>query len=160
MEDIKRILVVSRMDKTSIKAFHYGLALARNTGAELFLMHAIYNPFGFSLESWNWPALPVENIEEEYKKHIEKAREKLHHMVLDELNRNGVKINEMVVEGEPTEEIIKTIKEKKIDVLFLSGHPENRLEHILFGRTTEKLMRSLPCSIFVVKYEPGQHIAL
>ena len=164
MEDIKRIMVVSRMDKTAIKAFHYGVSAARQTGAELFLMHAVWNPFGFSLESWNWPALPVGNIEDEYKKYIEKAKEKLHHMVLDEHNRGGIKINELVVEGEPTEEIIKTVKEKKIDLLFLSAHPENRMEHMLlhtlFGRSTDKLIRELPCSIFLVKYEPGQHIAL
>ena len=159
MEDIKRILVVSRMDKTSIKAFHYGAATARQTGAELFLMHAVWNPFEFSLKRWNWPAFPVENLKNEYEKHIADTKEKLHQLVLNEKDRNSIKINELVVEGEPTETIIKTVKEKKIDLLILSGHSEDWIEHILFGRSTDELIRRLPCSIFLVKYN-SEHIAL
>ncbi|MDA8387139.1 MAG: universal stress protein [Nitrospiraceae bacterium] len=152
MEDVKRILVVSRMEKASLKAFHYGLSLARDTGAELFLMHAIWNPFGFSLEGWS---LPIWNLEQEYKKLVEDTKRKLHDMVAAE-DKKGIKITEMVVEGEPTKEIIKTVRENDIDLLVLSGHPENRMEHMLFGRSTDELIRKLPCSVFLVKKEPDQ----
>ncbi|MDA8170414.1 MAG: universal stress protein [Nitrospiraceae bacterium] len=148
MEDVKRILVVSRMEKDSLKALHYGIAMARNLGAELFVMHAVFNPFG--LEGWS---LPVPNVAEEYKKLLENTKQQLHDMIASE-KKNGMKINEIVVNGEPTKEILKTARENNIDLIVLAGHSEGRLEHMLFGGSTEDLVRKLPCSIFLVKKEP------
>jgi nucleotide-binding universal stress UspA family protein len=35
------------------------------------------------------------------------------------------------------------------------AHEEGRLEHFLFGRSNEEILRALPCSILLVKKEPG-----
>ena len=67
MEDIKRILVVSRMTKDCRKAVHYGVSLSRKYGADLYVIHVVHDPFGY--EGWN---LPTFSLEEEYKKIIEK----------------------------------------------------------------------------------------
>jgi hypothetical protein len=53
MEDVKRILVVSRDTQYDRKAVHYGFSLARQYGAKLYVMHAVHNPF--SLQGWNLP---------------------------------------------------------------------------------------------------------
>lgn len=148
MEDVKRILVVSRMDKASPKAVHYGIALARNTGAEVFVIHAVHNPFG--LEGWS---LPIPNIEEEYKKLLESTKQELHDIIAQE-RKDGLKINEMVVTGEPTKEILQVIEDNGIDFMVLPAHSEGRLEHMLFGRSTDELVRKLPCSVLLVKKEP------
>ena len=42
-DDIKRILVVSRMTKYCQKAVHYGISLSRKYGAELYVIHVIHN---------------------------------------------------------------------------------------------------------------------
>jgi len=34
------------------------------------------------------------------------------------------------------------------------AHEEGRLEHYLFGRAIEELTRKMPCSIFLVNYNP------
>lgn len=149
MEDIKRILVVSRMDKASPKAVHYGISLARNLGAEVIVLHAVYNPFG--LEGWS---LPIPNLEEEYRKLLESARQELHEQIAQE-KKDGLEIKEIVVNGEPTKEILKTIRENNVDLLVLSMHSEGKLEHMLFGHSTDEIIRKLPCSVMLVKKEPG-----
>ena len=60
MEDVKRILVVSRSTKHCQKVVHYGASLARKYGAELFVIHVMHNPF--MLEGWNFgmPSLDME----------------------------------------------------------------------------------------------------
>jgi nucleotide-binding universal stress UspA family protein len=63
-------------------------------------------------------------------------------------------IKELVREGEPTEEILKTIEAEKIDLLVLLAHEEGHVEHFLFGRSNEELVRKMPCSIMLVKKEP------
>ena len=50
--------------------------------------------------------------------------------------------------------IVKTIAEEKIDLLVMLAHQEGHVEHFLFGRSTEELVRKMPCSILLVKKEP------
>ena len=71
-DDIKRILVVSRMTKYCQKAFHYGASLARKYGAELYVIHVIHNPFGY--EGWN---LPIYSLKEDYKRLQKESKKEL-----------------------------------------------------------------------------------
>jgi len=148
MEDIKRILVVSRMTKYCQKAVHYGVSLARKYGAELFVIHVIHNPFGY--EGWN---LPIYSLKEDYKRIQQEAKKDLDRLI-DSEKANGMAVKELIREGEPTKEVLKVIKEENIDILILLAHEEGRLEHFLFGRSNEALIRRMPCSILMVKKEP------
>ena len=147
MEDFKRILVVSRMTTYCREAVHYGISLARRYDAELSILHVIHNPFG--LEGWN---LPIVSLEKEYKKLFEDAKADLDRIIREE-KAKGFPIREIIKKGEPTEEILKTVKEEKIDLLVLLAHEEWKLEHFLFGRSNEELARRMPCSILFVKKE-------
>jgi universal stress protein A len=60
MEDIKRILVVSRSTKDCVKAVHYGASLSQKFGAGLYIIHVIHDPLIFG--GWN---LPIPSLEEE-----------------------------------------------------------------------------------------------
>lgn len=57
MEDVKRILVVSRPTKYCREAIHYGFSLSKKYSAELFIIHAIHDPF--SVKGWNLPIAPL-----------------------------------------------------------------------------------------------------
>ncbi len=66
----------------------------------------------------------------------------------------GLKVTELVREGDPTKEVLNAVKEFNIDLMILLAHEEGRLEHFLFGRSNEDLIRRMPCSILLVKKEP------
>jgi universal stress protein A len=66
-----------------------------------------------------------------------------------------LQVTEMVEKGEPLVVIFKVLKEKQIDLLIVPAHEEGRLEHFLFGRATETIIRKMPCSVLLVKTEPG-----
>ncbi len=148
MDDIKRILVVCRMIEDCRTAVHYGVLLSEKYGAELSVLHVIHNPFG--LQGWN---LPIPSLEEEYKRILQDTKKELDDIIRDEKKR-GVSIKELIREGESTEEILKAVKEENIDFLILPAHKEGRIEHFLFGRSNEELIREMPCSILMVKMEP------
>jgi universal stress protein A len=148
MDDIKRILVVSRSTKHCRKAVHYGISLAKQHNAKLYVMHVIHDPF--SLEGWN---LPIPSLEQEYKKLVKTTREEIDRIIKSE-RADGLEVTEWIREGKPTDEIIAAVKEEKIDLVILSAHEEGRLEHFLFGRTVEELTRKMPCSILLVNYNP------
>jgi nucleotide-binding universal stress UspA family protein len=149
MEDIKKILVVSRMTRYCEKAVHYGVSLAKKYGAALSVVHVMHDPFG--IEGWN---LPLPNLEKDYQNLLKKSRQQLDDIIAAE-NKGGMHIDVLIREGEPTTEILTVVSEKKIDLLVMLAHEEGRLEHFLFGRSNEALIRKMPCSILLVKKEPG-----
>ncbi len=149
MEDIKRILVVSRMTRYCRKAVHYGVALAQKLGAELYIIHAVYDPLTFG--AWN---LPKASLEEEYNREIQTVKKDLD-KIIDAEKQKGMSIVEIIKEGEPTQQILKTVKQEKIDLMIMLAHEEWRLEHFLFGRSTAEIIRKMPCSVFLVKEDMG-----
>ena len=146
MEDIKRILVVSRITKYCQKAIHYGISLSKKYGAKLSVLHTIDT---FWLRGWN---VPMISVEEEYKKGLKRTKEELDNIITME-KKKGMVIKELMKEGDPTEEILKVIKEENIDLVILLAHEESRFEHFLFGRSNEEIIRKIPCSILLVKKE-------
>jgi nucleotide-binding universal stress UspA family protein len=148
MEDIKRILVVSRMTKSCRKAVHYGFSLSKKYGAELYVLHVVYDPFMFG--EWN---LPMPTIQDEYKKAMKEAKKELEEVIAVEREK-GVPVKELIKEGRPAREILKTVEEEGIDLIILLAHEEGHLEHFLFGRSNEEIVRRMPCSVLMVKKEP------
>jgi len=148
MSEIKRILVVSRDTKYCQKAVRYGISLSQKYGAELYVAHVVHEPLIFG--GWN---LPFPSLEDEYRKTLKDAREELHEIIKSEKNM-GIPIKELVKEGKPTDEILKIVREEKIDLIVMLAHEEGHLEHFLFGRSNEDIIRQMPCSILMVKKEP------
>jgi nucleotide-binding universal stress UspA family protein len=150
MDDVKRILVVSRMTKYCARAVRYGVSLARQYGAELHILHVFYDPF--VLGGWN---MPYPSIEDAYRKSLEDAKKELDKIVYHEVKK-GITVKEEVKGGKPTREILDYVKEQNIDLMILLSHGEWRLEHFLFGRSNEEIIRKMPCSVLMVKQEPGE----
>jgi universal stress protein A len=152
MDDIKRILVVSRSTKHCRKAVHYGISLAKKYNSKLYVLHVIHDPF--SVEGWN---LPIPSLKQEYEKLVEKARADIDRIIKSE-RADGLEITEWIRDGKPVDALIAAVKEDKIDLIIMSAHEEGRLEHYLFGRAVEELTRKMPCSIFLVNYIPWQKV--
>ena len=148
MEDIERILVVTRSTKYCRKAVHYAVSLARKYDAEIVILHVIHNPFG--LEGWNVPIISRKELEEEYRKMFEDAKADLDRIIAKE-RADGLPIKELVVEGDPQKTIFDLVEKEKIDLIVMIAYEQGRIEHWLFGRGTDEIVRRMPCSVFLVK---------
>jgi universal stress protein A len=153
MDDIKRILVVSRSTKNCQKAIHYGVLLAKQQKADLYVLHLFDDPF--CLEHCQFPIVSLKAMQEEYRAMQEQAKGDLEKLAEAE-RANGLPIRVLIRDGDASKEILRVVEEEKIDLLILTAHEEGRLEHVLFGRANEKVLRKLPCSVLFVKKEPGR----
>lgn len=149
MNDIRRIMVVATDIKHSREAVRYGVSLAKKHDADLVVLHVEHDPFG--ADGWNLPFL---SVDEEYKALLKEAKKNLTKVIRDE-SVSGLPVKEVIREGEPIGVIRKVVEEERIDLLLMPAHEESRLEHLLFGRINDALIRKLPCSILLVKQEPG-----
>lgn len=149
MEDVKRILAVSRSTRQCPRVVSYAASLARKHDAELCVVRVVHDPF--SVAGWN---LPMPSLDQEYKQVAQEAQTELDRVVAAEKTR-GLSVREFVLEGKPVEELIRLVRDENIDVMILLAHEEGRIEHFLFGRTNEELFRRMPCSLFFLKSDPA-----
>ena len=151
MKKIKHILVVSRMSQYCQEAVGIGLSLAKQYGAQISVLHLVSNPV--SMEALNAPLPYPDGRHKSYASVQEEAKEELDKLLKKEINA-GLPINILIREGRPIDEIMQVVKDEGIDLMVLLAHEEGRLEHLLFGRDNEAIIRRMPCSIFLVKREP------
>lgn len=152
MHDIKRILVVSSWTKDCKKALHNGISLARTYHAELSVLHVIRD--AFELTGGLFTGF-LADLKEEYESTAKEAKRDLDAMIEAE-HTQGMTIKETILHGEPAAEILKTIQKGKIDLVIMAHHQEDHLEHYLFCRDYETVIRKMPCSIMLVKSEPWE----
>jgi nucleotide-binding universal stress UspA family protein len=124
---------------------HKGISLARKYNARLNILHIIHDPF--SLDGWN---LPVPSFDKEYKQMVAKAKEELDRMVAAE-KTEGMQIKEWIEDGEPVDAIQKVVEAENVDLILLLAHKEGRLEHFLFGKTNDAIIRKLPATLMLIK---------
>lgn len=153
METIKRILVISRMNPYSRKTIGVGVSIASKFNARLLVQHIVSNPV--NLMALNTSELFPEVQVSEYFNSQQTVRKQLASIIQQE-QRQGFPIQELVSERDSVEDILKLVKDEQIDLLLMSAHEEGRIEHALFGGEDDAIIRMMPCSILLVKIEPGR----
>jgi nucleotide-binding universal stress UspA family protein len=151
METYQKILVVSQSTQECQKALRYGITLAKKFDAELCVLQTFYDTFG--LRRWNLP-IPSQMIEEAFQKMQRDTKKEIERMV-EEAREDDLKVQVLLREGKFMDEVSRVVDEEKVDLMVLAAHSEWRLEHFLFGRNNEDILRKLPCSVMFVKDNPS-----
>jgi nucleotide-binding universal stress UspA family protein len=151
MEKIEHILVVSRMSQYCREAVQIGISLAKKYGSDLQVLHLISNPV--NMEALNAPVPFPDGSHKTYASIQEETKEELDKILRKEIS-SGLPIKIIIKDGKPVDEIVKVVKEDKIDLMVLLAHEEGRLEHLLFGQDNDDIIRRMPCTILLVKKEP------
>ena len=152
MHNIKHILVISRMIPYSRNAIRYGVSLAQKYNSKLSVLHLISN--SADVMAINAPGL---FLEEEYKTYLnskQEVKERLDKVIKHEI-QNGFPIKEQISDGDPTKEVVRVVSEENIDLIVMLAHEEGHIEHALFGGENDDIICKMPCSILLVKKEPG-----
>jgi len=151
MEDLRNILIVTQSTKHGGKALHCGISLARHYNAKVHVLHLLHDPF--SLDRWQLALPSLKAIREEYQDLRATAKKELDAIIAAE-QAKGLSIQVGIAEGSPEREILRFVKEKRIDLLVMLAHAEGHLEQMLFEHLNEKIHRRLPRSIMFIKHEP------
>jgi universal stress protein A len=141
----KNVLVVSRSTTECRKALESGVSLAKYYGGQLFLIHALHDPF--NVKGWN---LPVPSLEKDRERLETETRRELEQMV-DSVKTEGVSITSSIEYGPPDEAIRRVAQEQQVELIVMMSQELNRVEQFLFGHAEESLIRSLPASLLLVK---------
>ncbi len=125
---LRRVLCPVNYSDLAQVAFEHAAALAVKTGAELVLTHVL-----------------------ESEAHGNEAQDlqELCDWVAPEV-RQRCTVREVVKQGSPAEQIVAEAKNSRADVVVVGAHPRSFLGTVLFGSTTELVIRNAPCPVLSV----------
>jgi len=143
--DIKRILVTTDFSDYSKYAFKHAIAISEKFNAELIFIHVIQPTI--TPADYTWVG-PIPNIPEEHETH---CRESLNRMI-KELIPEKINTEILINYGAPFREIIDAGRKQNIDMIIMATHGLGGLSHVLFGSTTEKVVRKSPCPVLTIRH--------
>jgi nucleotide-binding universal stress UspA family protein len=142
---IKTILYATDFSQGARAAMDHVISLAQDYDAKLILLHVIQD---ISVAEWYIPTtLSVAEVVADIEKNAWQEMEKWAAEFAPKVNN----IEKIIVRGVPFVEIIKTAREKNIDLIVIGTHGRTGIDHMLFGSTAEKVVRKAPCPVLTVR---------
>jgi universal stress protein A len=141
---IKTILCPIDFSKISANAMEYAVFLASHHQAKLLLMHVVEY-----LQDFEYYQILVFTPQELAEKMEKQAHEELNK--LTEQIKKTVKVETVVRQGKAFVEIIKTAKEKDMDLIVMGSHGRTGISHMLMGSVAEKVVRKANCPVLIVR---------
>jgi len=128
-----------------------GISLAKKYQAKLQILYLPSKSTNLGGGALNAPGLIFPSEENKnYASVEEQAQDELNKALRNEL-ATDIPVRTIIKDGKPLEEIAKVVQEEKINLLLMVASEEGRLEHLLFSQESVAIIRSLPCSILLVK---------
>lgn len=137
---IAHILIPTDYSDTADRALAWAILQGRSFGAALTVLHVIpshihLGAIGFADERDGSP---------------DEERARLAAHVAAHLGDSGLTIRALVEIGEPAITIREVAKRDGIDLIVMGTHGTSRLEDLLFGSVTEKVVHHTGCPVLVV----------
>lgn len=144
---VRSILLPTDFSECAGHALPAAASLARTWGARLICLHVI-EPIVPTI-GWTPVAepLPVADISEQTE---DSAAHELPKVGRRE-ECTGLDVEDVIVRGEATSEIVRVAKERGVDLIVISSHGRTGLDRMLFGSTAEAVVRYAHCPVLVVK---------
>jgi nucleotide-binding universal stress UspA family protein len=147
---VKQILVPTDLTAENQKAVTYGLILARCFGAHLTLLHVYREPYSVDYLRGPQACATISKL----RRNSEVALATL----LEEVAEQYADCSAEFRYGAACEEIVKTAKEREIDLIVISTHHYNWLMRLAYGCDAEQILHRAPCPILIVcENEPAMH---
>ena len=166
---LKKILVGCDFSPDSKLAFDYGLSLAQEFQAEVYLTHVIKPTEYIELKASDyiniipgnfahWHSSDYfemqEKVTAENRERISELRKRLEgqlYYMLPEECKNWCTPHTDVITGEPYKQLVQFAKEQEVDMIVLGIRGHTLWEKLMVGSTTDRVIRHAPCPVLVVR---------
>ena len=144
---LRSVVVATDFSPIADSAFRLALAIARAADARLTICHAV------PLEVAIYAGVPVGlrgEIEATLRTKEERDRRRAQRLVA-RAEQEDVKAAVVIEEGDPAGVILAATRKAGADLIVAGSHGRGGAAHLLLGSVAEKIVRSAPCPVLVVK---------
>jgi universal stress protein A len=142
---IRHILCPVDFSRTSDAALEQAGMLAQRFGADLTVLHVVYDPLDATC--LHVPHPPQEQLREEMIREAERGLQTLLRRRLRDLPRAKT----AVVVGPPFREIVRYAEQREVDLIVMGTQGLSGLGHLIIGSTAERVVRTAPCPVLSIR---------
>ena len=165
---LTRILVPTNLGDPSRAAIHYGLALARQFGAKLFLLHVLdARQLDAALETERVLEVLSEDTRGSSPNEptpLEIARNAARHDLArllkpeDERDTQAEYLLRASGMTGPADAIVACARELNVELIVMGKHHLGFVEQVLAGSVAEKVVRHAPCPVLIVQHPEQEFV--
>jgi len=138
---MKRIVCATDLSDFANKTIPFGVALAREFEARLFVCHIVDVPSSAIYGQAYLDRVDIQN----------QALEYAHGRLAQLIDEHAVNWKPVIQIGHTSDEIARVASEEGADLVIAATHGRSGLKRFLLGSVTERLMRTLPCPLLIVR---------
>jgi nucleotide-binding universal stress UspA family protein len=151
---MKKILVPTDFSKTAQLALQVAANIARKAEAKIIILHVIEQPGSQSFSISGEISSSMDWDEKLFTKRlIEKSKAQLGKEVA-ELEAQGIKVKQELKLGNAYHGISTMIAEHDVDLVVMGTSGKSKLEEMIIGSNTEKVIRHAHCPVLTVHGKP------
>ena len=145
---LHHVLCATDLSELSTHALSHAAAIARTLAADLTVVYVcpddvpLGSEFGYLAPATLAPQERAA-LEHKLKAFVETAV------------RAGQRVHSLVLEGDPSREVMDLARELRADLLVLGLHPDSRFKRFLLGSMSEELLHHAPCPVLTVRHGVG-----
>jgi nucleotide-binding universal stress UspA family protein len=149
--NLKKILVPIDFSAMSKQTFQYALRFAKQFGCEIVLLHVV------EPESVIAGAPPAIDVFAQPEDDTIAAKAELEALAASSRNRPSC-VTSRVRTGHAPNEINKAAKDLDVDLIVIATHGFTSWRHLCIGATAERVVRTAPCPVLVVREKEHEFI--
>jgi len=146
MKGVRRILHPTDFSRASGAAFLKAVALAKESRAELLLVHVLLPTTPFIGDGYISPKT-YEELEASARRgaHRELAK------VVAKAQKAKARVKAVLLEGVPYDRIARAARSKRADLIVMGTHGRSGLSKFFLGSVAERVIALAPCPVLTVR---------
>jgi nucleotide-binding universal stress UspA family protein len=146
---LRNIICTTDFSEVSNQAVTFGIALAKELGAKLYLCHVIdLSSVAMYGEGFSDPLEQERRVTNYAYEHLAGL-----------MDGQSIDWEPLTPLGHTADEITRAAEEKNADLVVSATHGRSGLKRLVLGSVAERLMRTLPCPLFVVRGLDQDYVA-
>lgn len=146
MKGVRRILHPTDFSRASGAAFLKAVALAKESRAELLLVHVLLPPTPFIGDGYVSPKT-YEELEAAARRSAQRELAK----VAARAQKAKARVKVVLVEGVPYDRIARVARSKRADLIVMGTHGRSGLSKFFLGSVAERVIALAPCPVLTVR---------
>lgn len=148
---MRRILVPTDFSDQARNAFEVAVAIARQTGAAIKLLHVVDMPYSYTSFNVTGEVSGSNGMEQVYMmKLLENTRYQMAELERS-VEHEGVEVVQEVDADSIVRKIRRVISDDKVDLVVMGSKGASGMDEFLIGSNTEKVVRTAECPVLTVK---------
>ncbi|OGL20089.1 MAG: hypothetical protein A3G97_10905 [Candidatus Rokubacteria bacterium RIFCSPLOWO2_12_FULL_69_21] len=146
MKGVRRILHPTDFSRASGAAFLKAVALAKESRAELLLVHVLLPTTPFIGDGYISPKT-YEELEASARRGAQRELAK----VVARAQKAKARVKAVLLEGVPYDRIARVARSKRADLIVMGTHGRSGLSKFFLGSVAERVIALAPCPVLTVR---------